>query len=162
MNITKGGAAAIGAAVIIISISGCAGVRSQVEQGSGAASVTSLHVQQDAAHREAALERAAANGVQRVTTSLKAQQDSARAESAQERSARAERSTDPQSVRPVSVSISELMRQQKQADTVGGDTPSAADMQGQRLAQYGEQFQAQQHETPVPTTLPRPISSRNR
>lgn len=187
MNIKKGGAAAIGAAVIIISISGCAGVRSQVEQGSGAASITSLQTQQDSARREAALQRTAAHGgvQQRATTSLKAQQDAARAESAQQRAARTEKgeqavqqsfdsrafdavSLQQQAIRErlgerrVTVSIPELMRQQKQAESVGEAGTNAADQQGQRLAQYAEQFTARENATPVPTPSPRPISPRNR
>lgn len=188
MNIKTGGAAVIGAAVIIISISGCAGVRGQVEQGSGAASITSLQTQQDTARREAALQRAASHGVpQQAATSLKAQQDTARAESAQERAARTENGQravsqsfdsstfdavglQQQAIRErlearatTSVSIQELMRQQKQSETVGeGDAPSAADMQGQRLAQYAEQVAAHEEETTVPTPSPRPISPRNR
>lgn len=189
MNIKKGGAAAIGAAVIIISISGCAGVRSQLEQGAGAANITSLQSQQDSARREAALQRATAHGTaqQQVPTSLKAQQDTARAESAQERAARTEKGAQVveqsfdssvfdavrlqqqaiserlESRGATSVSIQELMRLQKQAEVTGGsETPSAADMQGQRLSQYAEKVAAHQDETPVTTPTPRPISPRNR
>ena len=54
MNSKKVGAVALSAVALVVLVSGCAGVRSQVEAGSGQSSITSLSQQAQTQHREAA------------------------------------------------------------------------------------------------------------
>ncbi|MFF2277052.1 hypothetical protein [Agromyces sp. NPDC058126] len=174
MNTNRTGAAVIGAVVLLVTISGCAGVQSQLESGSGSQSVTSLQSQQDSARREAALERSRAHAqefapqgttlqdilreaerterVESAARSAKAQEQMRAVKQAEQSAQRAARSNSAQ--------VQETVRATKQAEAVD---QSAAEVQGQRLAEYAEQFgQSQDDGVPTPTPEPRPISPRNR
>ncbi|WP_022888924.1 hypothetical protein [Agromyces italicus] len=151
MNTNRTGAAVIGAVVLIVAISGCAGVQSQLEGGAGASSVTSLQSQQDAARQEAALERSRAHAPEFAPQGTTMQDILREAERTERIEAAA---------RAHSTQIQDAVREAKQAEVV---EQSAADVQGQRLAEYAEKYgQSQDDDGPTPTPEPRPISPRNR
>ncbi|GAA1795209.1 hypothetical protein [Agromyces lapidis] len=173
MNSNKAGAAVIGAVVLIVTISGCAGVQSQLEGGAGSASVTSLQTQQDSARREAALERSRAHAPEfspqgtTLQEILREAEQTERVESAarsakvqeQMRAVKQAEQAAQRSARSNSAQVNEAVRATKQAEAV---EPSAAEVQGQRLAEYAEQFGQSQDDGSTPTPEPRPISPRNR
>lgn len=150
MNTNKSAAVA-GAIVVLVAISGCAGVQTQLEQGSGASSVTSLQSQQDTARQEAAQQRRAAHSPEfapQGTTMQDILREAERAERA-ESAARSAKTQEQlravkqaeqgaQSAARISAAqTQELVRENKQAESV---SPSPADVQGQRLAEYAEQY----------------------
>lgn len=63
MNSKKVGAVALSAVALVVLASGCAGVRSQVEAGTGQSSITSLQQQAASQHKEAAEVRARQHAV---------------------------------------------------------------------------------------------------
>lgn len=174
MNTNKTGAAVIGAVVLLVTISGCAGVQSQLESGSGSANVTSLQSQQDSARQEAALQRSRAHSpefspqgttlqeILREAERTERVESAARSAKVQEqlRAVKQAEQSAQRAARANSTQVHEAVRANKQAEAV---EPSAAEVQGQRLAEYAEQFgQSQDDDAPTPTPQPRPISPRNR
>ncbi|MFF2388394.1 hypothetical protein [Agromyces sp. NPDC058104] len=174
MNTNRTGAAVIGAVVLLVTISGCAGVQSQLEGGAGSAAVTSLQSQQDSARKEAALERSRAHSpefspqgttlqeILREAERTERVESAARSAKVQEqlRTVKQAEYAAQKAARSNSTQVQETVRATKQAESVD---PSAAEVQGQRLAEYAEQFsQSQDDGDPTPTPQPRPISPRNR
>ena len=153
MNTNKS-AAVVGAIVVLVAISGCAGVQTQLENGSGASSVTSLQSQQDQARREAAQQRRAAHSPEFAPQGT-TMQDILREAERTERAESAARSAKTQeqlravkqaeqaeqgaqsAARISAAQTQELVRENKQSESV---SPSPADVQGQRLAEYAEQY----------------------
>ena len=138
MNTKKTGAVALSAVALIVLVSGCAGVRSQVDAGSGQSSITSLQNQADTQHQEMADVRARQHAVPLDASKLAAN-EAIRADKQQAVSTRVGGSV---------AGVHEAMRADKQASAQSTTASglSAADAQGARLAKQAEAYRAQVEE----------------
>ena len=130
MNTKKTGAVALSAVALIVLVSGCAGVRSQVDAGSGQSSVTSLQNQADTQRQEMADVRARQHAAPLDASKLAANE--------------AIRSEKQASVQSNAVTGAEAIRLDKQ-QSVSPDM-SAAEAQGVRLAKQAEAYRAETEE----------------
>ncbi len=134
MNTKKTGAVALSAVALIVLVSGCAGVRSQVDAGSGQSSITSLQNQADTQHREAAEVRARQHAVPLDASKLAANE-----------AIRSEKQASTQTkVGSAAVTGAEAIRQEKQQTS--STRMSAADAQGLRLSKQAEAYRAELEE----------------
>ena len=135
MNTKKTGAVALSAVALIVLVSGCAGVRSQVDAGSGQSSVTSLQNQADTQRQEMADVRARQHATPLDASKLAAN-EAVRAEK--------QASTQQASVQSQGLIGAEKIRLDKQQSV--SPRISAADQQGVRLTQQAEAYQAETEE----------------
>ena len=162
MNTKKTGAVALSAVALIVLVSGCAGVRSQVDAGSGQSSVTSLQNQADTQRQEMADVRArqyatpldasklAANEAVRAEKQASTQQKAAasigQSATRVQEALRADKQASIQSEKQQAAIQSqgligaEKIRLDKQR-SVSPNT-SAADQQGVRLTKQAEAYRA--------------------
>lgn len=165
MNTKKTGAVALSAVALIVLVSGCAGVRSQVDAGSGQSSVTSLQNQADTQRQEMADVRArqhatpldasklAANEAVRAEKQASTQQKAAASigQSANrvQEALRADKQASIQSQKQASIQSQGLIGAEKiRLDKQQSVSPhiSAADQQGVRLTQQAEAYKAETEE----------------
>lgn len=128
MNTKKTGAVALSAVALVVLVSGCAGVRSQVEAGTGQSNLGSVQSQVDTQHRESAEARARARAVPLDASKLAANE--------------AVRSDKQASATQTGISpnrVQEALRADKQASS----NMTAAAAQGARLTQQAEAYRAQ-------------------
>ena len=132
MNSKKAGAVALGAVALVVLVSGCAGVRSQVDAGSGQSNISQ---QADTQRREMAEVRARQHATPLDASKLAANE-----------AVRAEKQTSTQQKAAASIGgsvsrVQEALRADKQQASV--NRLSAADAQGARLSQQAEAYRAQ-------------------
>jgi uncharacterized protein YceK len=138
MNTKKTGAVALSAVALIVLVSGCAGVRSQVDAGSGQSSVTSLQNQADTQRQEMADVRARQHAVPLDASKLAANE-----------AVRSEKQASSQSQQQASIQAQGLIGAEKiRLDKQQSVSPhiSAADQQGVRLTQQAEAYKAETEE----------------
>ncbi|GAA1798514.1 hypothetical protein [Agromyces neolithicus] len=133
MNTKKVGAVSLSAVALIVLVSGCAGVRGQVDAGSGQSSITSLQNQADTQRREMAELRARQHSVPLDAGKLAAN-EAIRADKQASVATRAGGSVS---------SVHEAIRADKQASASTQSQLSAADAQGMRLTKQAEAYRAQ-------------------
>ena len=136
MNSKKAGAVALGAVALVVLVSGCAGVRSQVDAGSGQSNISRR--QADTQRREMAEVRARQHATPLDASKLAANE-----------AVRAEKQTSTQQKAAASIGgsvsrVQEALRADKQQASV--NRLSAADAQGARLSQQAEAYRAQVEE----------------
>jgi uncharacterized protein YceK len=138
MNSKKVGAVALSAVALVVLVSGCAGVRSQVEAGSGQSSITSLSQQAQTQHREAAEARARQHAVPLDASKLAANE-----------AIRSDKQTATKSaVTPNRV------QEAIQADKQASSRMSASVAQGLRLTQQAEAYRAAVEQHALEQTAP--------
>jgi len=134
MNTKKTGAVALSAVALIVLVSGCAGVRSQVDAGSGQSSITSLQNQADTQRREMAELRARQHATPLDASKLAANE-----------AIRSDKQTSTQQKAAASVGssvnrVQAALRADKQASATSEF--SAAEAQGARLTKQAEAYRA--------------------
>ncbi|MCD2441106.1 hypothetical protein LQ757_02340 [Agromyces sp. SYSU K20354] len=138
MNTKKTGAVALSAVALIVLVSGCAGVRGQVDAGSGQSSITSLQSQADTQRRESAELRARQNSVPLEAGKLAAN-EAIRAD---------KQSSVGIAVGGAAAAKQEAIRLDKQTSV--SPRGSAAQAQGQRLAQQAEAMRLDKQQSVTP------------
>jgi uncharacterized protein YceK len=139
MNTKKTGAVALSAVALVVLVSGCAGVRSQVDAGSGQSSITSLQNQADTQRQEMADVRARQHAAPLDASKLAANEAirSEKQASVQSQGLTAAEA----SIQSQGLTGAEKIRLDKQQSASAH--MSAADAQGARLAKQAEAYQAE-------------------
>jgi len=143
MNSKKAGAVALSAVALVVLVSGCAGVRSQVESGSGQSSISQ---QADTQRKEMAELRARQHATPLDASKLAANE-----------AVRADKQASTQQKATASIGgsvtrVHEALRADKQASVNSG--LSAAEAQGIRLSQQAEAYRAQVEQHALEQTAP--------
>ena len=140
MNSKKVGAVALSAVAFVVLVSGCAGVRSQVDAGSGQSSISE---QADTQRREMAELRARQHATPLDASKLAAN-EAVRADK--------QASTQQKATASLGSAVNEAIRADKQASASSG--LSAAEAQGLRLTQQAEAYRAQVEKHALEQTAP--------